>query len=190
MLPHATRLAGSPHARFFTRGLALSLLQRKPEEWRRQHATPSSGGSANTATSSSNKDKNTRVDATTPSTIVVVPTNNKDPEADEARTSSPERERRRKKRKRSAAPADEIDALFDDAIGRKVVRSALEPAPASTPMKSGTKKADLALKQGRSQDHQGVDHDRQAELGAVVDAIKVAPRHEGKRSKRRLGPAG
>ncbi|KAH9991427.1 armadillo-type protein [Russula vinacea] len=118
LLPHATRLAGSPHARFFTRGLALSLLQRKPEEWRRQHATPSSGGSANTATSSSNKDKNTRVDATTPSTIVVVPTNNKDPEADEARASSPER----------------------NAGARNVVRSALEPAPASTPVKSGTKK--------------------------------------------------
>ena len=122
---------------------------------------------------------------------MVVPTDNKNPEADAARASSPEKERRRKKRKRSAAAADEIDALFDDAIGRKVVRSALEPAPAPTPVKSGTKKASLAVKQGRRHDDEGVDHERQVGLGAVVDAIKVAPRHEGKkRSKPRLGPAG
>ena len=40
-LLHAAR--GFPHARFFTRGLgqlALSLLQPKPDEWRRQHAPP------------------------------------------------------------------------------------------------------------------------------------------------------
>ncbi|KAH9991424.1 hypothetical protein BJV77DRAFT_962771 [Russula vinacea] len=43
-----------------------------------------------------------------------------------------------------------INAVFADAIGRKVVRSAPEvpdPAPAPTPVKSGTKKANLALKQ-------------------------------------------
>jgi hypothetical protein len=139
-------LHGSPHVRFFTRGLALSLLQRKPDEWRRQHATPSSGGSANTTTSSPSKDKNTRLNATAPSAVVVVPTNNdedhdEDPEGDEVRTSSPEKEHGRKKRKRSAAA---IDALFDDAIGRKVVRSALEPASAPTPVKSGTKIASLS----------------------------------------------
>jgi hypothetical protein len=47
-------------------------------------------------------------------------------------------------------------------------------------------KASLTLKQGQKS-YQSVDHDRQAaELGVVVDAIKVTPRHEGKkRSKRR-----
>ena len=37
-------------------------------------------------------------------------------------------------------------AQFDDVIGQ-VVRSALEPAPAPTPVKSGTKKTNLTLKQ-------------------------------------------
>jgi hypothetical protein len=138
-------LAGSPYARFFTRGLALSLLQRKPDEWRRQHATPSSGVSANTATSSPNKNDNTRLKATAPSSVTVH--HNEDPKGDEAGTSSPERGRGRKKRKRSAAAANEIDTLFDEAIGRKVVRSALEPATA--PAKSGTMKASSTLKQGQ-----------------------------------------
>jgi hypothetical protein len=102
----------------------------------------------------------------------------------DAGTSPSEKRSGRKKRKRSGAAADEIDALFDDAIGRKVVRSALEPAAA--PVKAEETNVDLALKPGRGQ---SVDH-RHAELGAVVDAIKVAPRAEGKkRSKRRLGPA-
>jgi hypothetical protein len=67
------------------------------------------------------------------------------PEEGEAGTSFPE------KRKRSAAAGDEIDALFDDAIGREVVRSALEPASAPAPVKSEETNVDfkLALKLGR-----------------------------------------
>jgi hypothetical protein len=82
-------------------------------------------------------------------------------------------------RKRSVAVADEIDAVLDDAIGREVVRSALEPSPSPTPVKSGTKKANLTLKQGRGLGDQSVDHD--VHVGAVVDAIKVALRYRGKR---------
>ncbi|KAI9449636.1 hypothetical protein BJY52DRAFT_1359724 [Lactarius psammicola] len=53
LLPHAARLAGSQFARSFTRGLGLSLLQRKPEEWRRLHATPSVFASASGGVTSS-----------------------------------------------------------------------------------------------------------------------------------------
>jgi hypothetical protein len=168
--------------------LALSLLQRKPDEWRRQHATPSSGGGANAAKVSPDKIQNTRLKATA---VTVTPDNDnkrikEDPEEGEAGTSPPEKRRRHKKRKRSAAAADEIDALFDDAIGRKVVRSALEPAAAPAPVRAEETNVDLALNPGRGK----IDDHRHAELGAVVDAIKVAPRAEGKkRSKRRLGPA-
>ena len=65
------------------------------------------------------------------------------------------------------------------------MRSTLEPA-APAPVKAETN-IDLALKSGRGQQgDQSVDH-RHDELGAVVDAIKVAPRSEGKkRSKRGL----
>ena len=110
-----------------------------------------------------------------------------DSERGEAGTSLPEKRRGRKKRKRSAAAADEIDALFDDAIGRKVVWSALEPAAAHA--KAEETNDDLALKLGKGQQgDQSVDH-RHAELGAVIDAMKAEPRSGGKKgSKRRLGP--
>jgi nucleolar protein 9 len=149
LLPHTARLAGSPYARSFTRGLALSLLQRKPDEWRRQYATPSSG-CANPAKSSPKKNNTkTKLQATTPSVVAVAPTNDNEHHSvdlEEGDTSSPaERGRRRKKRKRSAAAVDEIDALFDDAIGRKVVRSALGSVPAPEPsvVKSVKKEADF-----------------------------------------------
>jgi hypothetical protein len=70
------------------------------------------------------------------------------------------------------------------------VRSTLEPVfPA--PVKAEETNVDLALKSGRGQQgDQSVDH-RHDELGAVVDAIKIAPRSEGKkRRKQRLGPEG
>jgi len=197
LLSHASRLAGSPYARSFTRGLARSLLQRKPDEWHRQYATPSSGGCVNPVTPlpiKKDNTKNTSVKATASSVVAVGPTNyneHHDVEpggADAGTLSSAEKERGRKKRKRSAAAVDEMDVLFDDAFGRKVVRSALElPGPGPAPVKSLTKKADLTSKQGRGGD-KGVY--RHAELGAVVDAIKITPRREGKkRRKWRLDPA-
>jgi hypothetical protein len=176
--------------------LALSLLQRKPDEWRRQYATPSSGGCATTITSSPNKKSNSRLKATAPSVVAVALIDDNEhhdanPEGDDTGTTSrAERGRGRKKRKRSATAVDEIDSLFDDAIGRKVVRSALESVPTPTPalVESVTKKADLTLKQGRGRGDQSVDG--HPDLGAVVDAIKIAPHREGKkRSKRRLDPA-
>jgi len=174
LLPHAVRLAGSSHARYFTRGLALSLLQRKPDEWRRQHATPSSGGAAAVSP------KNTRSGVTDPPAIATATNDECDgSDGEQAGRSFPAPARERKKRKRSTA-ADEIDTLFDDTIGRKVVRSALElpVAPASVPPKS---------KQGRGQGGERVDG--HADLGAVADAIETAPRRDGeKRRKRRPGP--
>lgn len=168
------RLAGSSHARYFTRGLALSLLQRKPDEWRRQHATPSSSGAAAVSPN------NTRSGITGPPVVATATLDERDhSDGEEAGRPFPAPARERKKRKRSTA-ADEIDTLFDDAIGRKVVRSALElPVdPASAPPKS---------KQGRGQGGERVDG--RADLGAVADAIKVAPRRDGEKRRKRLpGP--
>jgi len=71
------------------------------------------------------------------------------------------------------------------------VRSALEPVPAPAPVKAEETNVDLALKSGRGQQGDQSADDRHVELGAVVDAIKVAPRSDGKkRRKRPLGPEG
>jgi hypothetical protein len=99
----------------------LSLLQRKPDEWRRQHATPSSSG----ATASSANDVILKYTAPSAGTV---PTNEHDDREEEAPgKSSPVKVL--EKRKRGAA-ADEIDVLFDDVIGRRFVRGALDVSPA------------------------------------------------------------
>jgi len=155
------------------------LLQRKPDEWRRQHATPSSGGATVTPHSTARLSNI----AAAPSALAT-PTNERDdPEAKEAGGSeSAPPGRARKKRRRSAA-ADEIDALFDDAIGRKVVRSALEPAYAPAP--SGSSKT----KTGQG-GQEGERIDRPADLVAVFDEMTAVPPGEGKkRRKRRRGPS-
>ncbi len=108
---HAARLAGSSYARFFTRELAMSLLPRKPGQWRRQRGTSSSH---HTTTTSAN---NIRSKTTAPSAATALTNNKHDDHEEEAEKSSPVREH--KKRRRSAA-ADEIDALFDDVTGGKL----------------------------------------------------------------------
>ena len=61
----------------FTRGLALSLLQRNRTSDTASTQQPPRVAVLNAAASSPNKDKNTGFNATAPSAVVVVPTDNK-----------------------------------------------------------------------------------------------------------------
>ncbi|KAI9449635.1 ARM repeat-containing protein [Lactarius psammicola] len=109
---------------------ALLCYLRKPEEWRRLHATPSvfasASGGVTSSTSTSAPASASAAPAPVPYTTsgVVGPA----PGGKE-----------RKKRKRGVSKAeDEIDALFEGALGRKVARTALVvedsgAAPAPTP---------------------------------------------------------
>jgi len=107
-----------------------------------------------------------------------VPTNQHDDREEEAPgKSSPAKERR--KRKRSAA-ADEIDALFDDVIGRKIVRGEMDVDPAPAP---AFPKSKMKAKEGEWQGEERVGV--HADLGAVVDAIRLAPSVEGKKRRKR-----
>ena len=91
----------------------------------------------------------------------------------------------RKKRKRGVAMVeDEIDVLFEGSLGRKVARSALvvedsgaalESTPLRIPSTTTTRQEKL------------VDKNADCGLGAVVDAIRAAPKGgegEKKRSRR------
>jgi len=123
----------------------------------------------------------TNASTSSPSTVTAPTNNGRDDCEEQAENPSPSRQR--KKRKRNAA-ADEIDALFDDAIGRKVVRGALDLAPTPTPVlpKSKTKGKGKAGEKGKREEKV----ERHADLEAIVDAIRVAPSGEGKgRGKRR-----
>jgi len=111
-----------------------------------------------------------------------IPTNEHDDrEEEEEAPGKPVPVKVRKKRKRSAA-ADEIDALFDDVIGRKIVggHGALDVDPAPVPafLKSKTKAQEGERK---GEERVGVH----ADLGAVVDAIRLAPSVEGKKRRKR-----
>ena len=133
----------------------MSLLQRKPDEWRRQHATPSSSGA--TASSANNiRLKSTAQSAGT------VPTNEHDDREEETQgKSSPAKER--KKCKRSTA-ADEIDALFSNVVEPKVLQGALDLAPSPAPP---FPKYKMKAKEGEGQGEKRVE--RHADLGAVAD---------------------
>lgn len=109
-----------------------------------------------------------------------------DDREEQAEKSSPAA-RQRKKRKRNAA-ADEIDALFDDAIGRKVVRGALDLASTPVPVPPKSKTKGRANERGRGKREEKVE--RHTDLGAVVDAIRVAPSGEGKERRKRRAVAG
>ena len=149
----------------------MSLLQRKPDEWRRQHATPSSSGAT------TNPANNIRLKYTVPS-AGTVPTDEHDGREEETPgKSSPVKEL--EKRKRGAAP-DEIDALFDDVIGRKAVRGAPDVAPAPAP---AFRRSKTKAKEGEGQSEERVG--AHADLGAVVDAIRHTLGDKGKKSRKR-----
>ena len=95
--------------------------------------------------------------------------------------SSPERERWRKKRKRSAAAAGEIKAQFDDVIGQVAERTGTGSCTYACEVRDKENQLDVEARRGQGE--QSVDNDIQAKLGAVFDAIKVAVRHKGKKSK-------
>jgi hypothetical protein len=155
---------GLSHAQFSARGLAMSLLQRTPAEWRRQHATPSS----RCATSTSADDITMRISASSAATALANEHDDRDSEA--PRKFPPVKER--KKRKRSAA-ADEIEALSSDVVEPKVLRA---PSPAPAFPKSKTK-----AKEGEGQGEKRVEG--HADLRAIVDGIRIAPRGEGKKGQ-------
>ena len=159
LLPHAACLAGLPHAWFFTCGLALSLLQRKPDEWRRLHATPLSGATAVSSESGLNKPTMSETTQPIPGQEEVRdpwPTSN---------VTSPGRVH--KKRKQGTTATDKIDVLFKGVFGRKVARSTLEQETAQSLSRLEAKD----IRHRGAGGCEGVEKD--IGLGVIVDAIKA-----------------
>jgi len=75
---------------------------------------------------------------------------------------------------------DEIEALFNDVIGRKGGALDPDPAPVRASPKSKTK-----AKEGEGQSDSEERVEAHADLGAVVDAIRVTPSGEGKKRRKR-----
>ena len=89
----------------------------------------------------------------------------------------------RKKRKRSVAVVeDEIDALFEGSLGRKVARSALVVEDSGIALES----TPLGIPSTTMRQEKLTDKNADCGLGAVVDAIRAAPKGgEGKKRRSR-----
>ncbi|KZP05871.1 ARM repeat-containing protein [Athelia psychrophila] len=138
-------LAGSFYGKFFARHLNLYLLQRKPEEWRNLQIQ--------------NKAAQALKAAPTPSTTT-------EPSTEPTPTSD---EKSKKKRKRGSAPGNEIDALFDTSLGKKLKRVALNPEDLSAANKTD--------KQLPAKGDKGLDD--------ILTAIRAAPKGDGDSSRKK-----
>ena len=142
------------------------------------HATPSVFASASGIDTSSTSDSTSTSAAPAP--------------APDARTTSgtavglaPSGKERKKRKRGVAVVEDEIDALFEGSLGRKVARSALVVEDSGIALES----TPLRIHSAATRQEKLVDKNADYGLGAVVDAIRAAPKGgEGKkRPSRRPG---
>ncbi|KAG6861483.1 hypothetical protein C0995_015910 [Termitomyces sp. Mi166 len=147
---HEQFLAGSYYGKFFARNLNLYLLQRRPNEWKTMQA-----------------DRKRAPDATEKSPSAPSLTN---PES-----ANPVAAQKSAKRKRHVQSEDEIDAVFNASLGKRIKKATLGHV-ASTPLLSEPEKMD-------------VKNEAPDSLRAVLGAIKSAPKDEkgNKKQKKALG---
>jgi len=131
-------LAGSFYGKFFARNLNLYLLQRRPEDWRNLQS------------------ERKRTQEHQQKQQIQLPPESKPPET-----------RLTDARKRKSRPEDEIDALFNDKLGKRIKKAALvDDIQAEPPSVKSTKVEDQGLEQ-------------------ILGAIRVAPTHMGHVKKKR-----
>ncbi|KAJ3571667.1 hypothetical protein NP233_g3597 [Leucocoprinus birnbaumii] len=149
LIPHQQFLASSFYGKFFNRNLNLHLLQRRPDEWRNLQAEKRKKLEDATPKDSSSSQP-TKESAVIPSTH--------QPSATESTSPQPKKKRKRQE--------NEIDALFNASLGKKVKKGALEHESRKAVVSTG--------------ESAPVDKGLQEILGA----IKLAPNSEKSKSKR------
>ncbi|KDQ29289.1 hypothetical protein PLEOSDRAFT_1092908 [Pleurotus ostreatus PC15] len=145
LIPHETQLSGSYYGKFFARNLNLYLLQRKPDEWRNLQ---------------SQRGRETQAQRNEPQVVAVPPTPVSHDQSNEVAEAEPG-ERRKGKRSRQV---DEIDALFNARLGKKIKNGAL-----------GDKVESSEHAKELSSD---------PSLAGVLGAIRSAPKDDKKRRKK------
>ncbi|KAF9474932.1 hypothetical protein BDN70DRAFT_884318 [Pholiota conissans] len=141
-------LAASFYGKFFARNLNLYLLQRRPEDWR------------NLQSERKRAQDQEKLHAAAPTpTSAPAPPSKADP--------APQPE----SRKRKSRPENEIDALFNEKLGKKIKKAALTDNAGVTDVSTNarpTKKEKVGDK----------------DLQQVLGAIRVAPASDGKKKKK------
>ncbi|KAI6033881.1 armadillo-type protein [Pisolithus microcarpus] len=151
IVPQEQSLAASYYGKFFARNLNIHLLKRRPDEWRQLQSNSK-------ATANGEIAEQTGALAPTSSqlpSIASLPAVDKE-------ASSPTR----RSRKKRDLPADEIDVLFDTALGHKIKKAAVGQKPVA----------------------QGKQIPTDLQIQDVLEAVRVAPSgddgHPAKRRKR------
>ncbi|KJA16110.1 hypothetical protein HYPSUDRAFT_47764 [Hypholoma sublateritium FD-334 SS-4] len=139
-------LAASYYGKFFARNLNLYLLQRKPEDWRNLQ-------SERKRTQDEEKRKASAA-AAAPSPV----------SAPQTEPAAPQSE----SRKRKSRPENEIDALFNEKLGKRIKKAAL------TDTKSVTAVAETPSVKKKKPDK---------DLDQVLGAIRLAPANDGKKKR-------
>lgn len=120
-------LAASYYGKFFARNLNLYLLQRRPQDWRDLQSERKKV---------QDQQQKASTEPAKPVEIVEHPTDTPDT-ADQVTHH----------RKRKAAPENEIDALFNEKLGKRIKKGALSDAGPSAPVKKVDAPADRDLQQ-------------------------------------------
>ncbi|KAI6105389.1 armadillo-type protein [Pisolithus sp. B1] len=151
IMPQEQNLAASYYGKFFARNLNIHLLKRRPDEWRQLQSDSKATANGETA-------EQTGAPAPTPSqspSVASLPAVDKE-------ALSPTR----RSRKKRDLPADEIDVLFDTALGSKIKKAAVGHKPVA----------------------QGKQVPTDLQIQDVLEAVRAAPSgddgHPAKRRKR------
>ncbi|KAM5532714.1 hypothetical protein V8D89_013606 [Ganoderma adspersum] len=189
LIPHEHTLAGSFYGKFFARNLNLHVLQRDPERWKSlQVAVKDSAAAA----SGSNA---------TPTQPRSKPSQKHEDDSGEA---SPQETERSGKGKHKAGPQNEIDALFDATLGKKVKRAELANASADKGQAENAE-SDLQGKERAKQKHKSKTKEQDGDsskkkskkrkdreegaadkdLDVVFGAIRSAPKEDKGPKKRK-----
>ncbi|KAI8985005.1 ARM repeat-containing protein [Trametes punicea] len=221
VIPYEHALAGSAFGKFFARHLALHVLQRDPERWKSMQSAAKPPPATNA--SSSTKDKHT-VSPTPEKAKSAKATRHNvaqedapaatvaDDEAEDGETTSesdaesapskPVTRKGKTKRKSAHQPQDEIDALFDATLGKKVKKAELVSAAkelAESKEKSGDKVKGSKERSEKEEGEKGKAKSKKREvpeegesavdkdLKDVLGAIRAAPKEDKGPKKRKRG---
>ncbi|PIL36686.1 hypothetical protein GSI_00375 [Ganoderma sinense ZZ0214-1] len=193
LIPHEHALAGSFYGKFFARSLNLHVLQRDPERWKSMQAAAKDSAAAASGSNATpaQQPHSTRASGATS-------------HGEKAAAIDAVEPRRKAKRgdkgEHKAGPQNEIDALFDATLGKKVKRADLagtdkvqesrvedgaheEGAKHKHKTKSKEQDGDSSKKKSKKRkDREEAPADK--DLDDVLGAIRSAPK-EDKGSKRR-----
>ncbi|CDO74124.1 hypothetical protein BN946_scf185043.g174 [Trametes cinnabarina] len=213
VMPYEHALAGSAFGKFFARHLALHVLQRDPERWKSMQsaakgtqAPASAAMSAPSTKSPATQPQASRKHAVKPDERDAAPARAPASDASgsedesEAEDVSPKTAAAGKgKGRRKGQPQDEIDALFDATLGKKVKKAELASAAKEvaetrndivekakevkekSEKEKGKSKSKSKKRKEREEGEEAVDKD----LMDVLGAIRAAPKDDKGPKKRK-----